>query len=143
MKSGHKSLFQRAVTFSVKIVTDGWFDPLHALSSLPEGALLKIAVMLAFAGLLGGARMLLKSPLVTPVAFFGFAIVPERHLTGRLSWRRGWLVSLDDTWTGGLGSYRGHTDRGYSVVCLLGRVTGTGDMCVRRPDFLGGPDIDL
>ncbi len=94
MKSGHKSLFQRAVTFSVKIVTDGWFDPLHALSSLPEGALLKIAVMLAFAGLLGGARMLLKSPLVTPVAFFGFAIVLNAILqAGYLGDEAGWYLS--------------------------------------------------
>ena len=60
--------------FSLKIVTGKPLILVGLYGHITDDQPQKIAVMLAFALLLGGVRSVLRSPLTTPLVFFGFAL---------------------------------------------------------------------
>jgi sulfate permease, SulP family len=82
------------ITFGIKIVA-GSLPALFEIGSYWSGDdWLKIGAMLAFAVLLGAARVAIKSPLVTPIAFFGFALALNAVLwTGYFGDPQGWYLS--------------------------------------------------
>jgi SulP family sulfate permease len=82
------------ITFSLKIVVGG-LSGISEFSTLWSGDnSFKLAVMLAFAVLLGAARIAIRSPLVTPLAFFGFAAALHTALqAGHFGDYEGWYVS--------------------------------------------------
>lgn len=81
------------ISFSVEIVTGERFEVHQSLDLLQGDAGPKIGVMLVFALMLGGARLFLKSPLVTPVSFFGIALALNALLqTGQFGEAESWYL---------------------------------------------------